>query len=160
MRDYILQADNIKSLWLSYNSNKSNLTTVRDPCKWGCSWIIKFLIVWISDIVNMLLLFFQLLEFKMVVATCCMQEGKHLNNIWHFLKKNLFHFDVFSRITFPFECGKAISWWSKSLKCQKKVMPQGDYTNFSKLVNWCPVKKFSLILTTVAINFSEKNWNA
>ena len=83
---YILKGENIKSLWLCYHSNKLNLTMVRDPCKWGCNWIIKFFLVWILDIINMLL-FFQF-EFKVAVATCCMQEGKHLNNIWHFFKKN------------------------------------------------------------------------
>ena len=34
------------------------------------------------------------------------------------------------------------------LKSQRKVMPQGD-TDFSKLVNICPVKKVSLISTHV-----------
>ena len=28
-------------------------------------------------------------------------------------------------------------------------MPIGDYTDFSKLVNWCPAKKFSLFLSPV-----------
>ena len=51
------KVENIKSLWQSYHSNKSNLTMVRDPCKWGCSWIIKFLIVWISDIANVIIIF-------------------------------------------------------------------------------------------------------
>ena len=70
---------------LSFKQVESNHSK-RDPCKWSSSWI-KFLIVWILDIINVLLLFFKF-EFKMAVATFCMQEGKHLNNnIWHFFKK-------------------------------------------------------------------------
>ena len=71
---------------LSFKQVESNRSK-RDPCKWSSSWI-KFLIVWILDIINVLLLFFKF-EFKMAVATFCMQEGKHLNNnIWHFFKKS------------------------------------------------------------------------
>ena len=70
---------------LSFKQVESNHRK-REPCKWGCSWIIKFLIVWISDIVNML--FFQF-EFKMALATCCMQGGKHLNKTWHFTLPSL-----------------------------------------------------------------------
>ena len=88
---------------LSFNqveSNHSNKSKV-DPCQWRCSWIINFLIVWISDIVKMLLLFFQF-EFKMAVATCCMQEGKHVNNIWHILKEELISFWYFFKSYLPF----------------------------------------------------------
>ena len=53
-----------------------------------------------------------------------MQEGKYLNNIWYFFKIS-FHFQAFSRATFPFKCRKA--------KKSKKVTPHGD-TEFRKLV--------------------------
>ena len=68
-----------------------------DFCKWCCSWIIKFLIVWILDVVNMLLLFFQF-ELIMAVATRCMQGGEHLNNIWTFLRRVNFIFMFFKEL--------------------------------------------------------------
>ena len=39
----------------------------------------------------------------------------------------------------------------------KKVTPQGD-TDFSKLVNLCPVKKFSIILIPVNTFLKKKPW--
>ena len=69
-------------------SNKLNVDTVRDnPGNEVAVEILSFPIVWISDIINMLLLFFEF-ELKMAVCTRRMQEGKHLNNIWHFFKKS------------------------------------------------------------------------
>ena len=108
------KVENIKSLRQCYHSNKSNLTMVRDPCKWGCSWIIKFLIVWISDIANVIIIF------SIWIQNCC-------SYMLHARRKTLEqHF--FSRVNFSFKCGKAISWWSRRLKRQKRHASRGLLT--------------------------------
>ena len=108
----ILKVENIKSLWLCYHSNKLNLTMVRETlANKVVVGLLSFLIVWISDTINMLLLFFSIQTQN--ECTCCMQEGKHLNNIW---------------VTFLFKCGKAIFWWSRRPKSQKISYLQGILT--------------------------------
>ena len=57
---------------------------------------LNFLIVWILDTINMLLLFFQF-ELKMAVHAALMKKKIcDVNNFWCIFKKN-FIFDVFSR---------------------------------------------------------------
>ena len=70
---------------LSFKQVESNHGK-RDPCKRGCSWIIKF-----SQSLN-----FRYRKYVIMISsirsqngcTHHMKEGKHLNNIWHFLKGN------------------------------------------------------------------------
>ena len=66
-----------------------------------------------------------------------------------FLKR--VHFILFfsRKISFPFKCRKAIFQRFRRLKNQKFPlhMNHGHNTDFSKLVNLCPVKTFSLSLT-------------
>ena len=55
--------------------SKLNLTRVKkSPAKEAVVGLLSFLIVWISDAINMVLLFFQF-ELKMVVHAACM-KGK------------------------------------------------------------------------------------
>ena len=109
-------------------SNKLNLNTVREnPGNEVAVELLSLPIVWISDIINMLLSFFEF-ELKMAVCTRLMQEGKHLNNIWSFFKKSQFHFDVFSKVTFSFKFWNSISRWSRRLEHQKKSFVKGILT--------------------------------
>ena len=69
---------------LSFKQVESNHGK-RDPLANGIVvGLLSFLIVWISDIVNVTIIF---LIQTQNGCTRRMQEGKHLNNIWHFLKK-------------------------------------------------------------------------
>ena len=80
--------------------------------------LLSFLIVWISDAVN---IFYSIQTRNS--CTCHMHEERHLSNIWYFFKKSWFHYDGFSRVTFPFKCGKAISWWSRRLQSHASDLP-------------------------------------
>ena len=76
---------------------------------------LNFLIVWILDTINMVLLFFQF-ELKIAVHAAFMKKNIcEVNNFWCIFKKN-FIFDVFARrVSFPLKYGKAIFWRSRSL---------------------------------------------
>ena len=114
-----------------YHSNKLDLTTVREtPVIKVVVWLLSFLTVWISDNVNMLLLFLQF-KLKMVVDAACKKENIR-TTFDTFLRRVTFLLMFFSRVTFPFKCGKAISWWYRKLRSKKKFTPQGN-TDFSKL---------------------------
>ena len=68
----------------------------------------------------------------------------------NFFNKGQFHFDVSSRrVSFPFKCRKVIFRQSRRLKSPNfpLSMNHGHNTDFSKLINLCLVKKFSLIST-------------
>ena len=50
--------------------------------------LLSFLIVWILDTINMVLLFFQF-ELKITVHAALMKKNIYeVNNIWYFLKKS------------------------------------------------------------------------
>ena len=72
---------------LSFKQVESNNKN-KEPCKQGCSWIIGFLIVSISDTVNMVLPFFQF-ELKMAVHSPFTKKRIYeVNNFWYFFKKS------------------------------------------------------------------------
>ena len=72
---------------LSFKQVESN-SDKKEPCEWGCSWILSFLIVWISDAVNMVLLFFQF-KFKMAVSAALTQKKIYeVNNFCYYFKKS------------------------------------------------------------------------
>ena len=97
--------------------SKLKVTTVRKcPANEAIVGLLSFLIVWILDTINMVLLFFQF-GLKMVVYAALMKKKTcEVNNFWCIFKKCYFRVDVFSRrVSFPFKYfkyGKPISWWS------------------------------------------------
>ena len=127
---------------LSFKQLESNYGK-KEPCK--CSGLLSFLIVWIFDAVDMVLFFQFAVHAALMKKKIC-----EVNDFQCFFKKGSFHFVFFSRkISFPFKCRKAIFQRFRRLKNQKFPlhMNHGHNTDFSKLVNLCPVKTFSLSLT-------------
>ena len=78
---------------------------------------LNFLIVWILDTINMLLLFFQF-ELKMAVHAALMKKKSvKWTTFDAFLRKISFlMFFQEELASFPFKYGKAIFWWSWRLK--------------------------------------------
>ena len=85
-------------LWQCYHSSKLRLTKARkSPANEIVVGLLSFLIVWISDTVNMVLLFFQF-EFDMVLhAARTRWKICELNNFWYIFNKSWFHFHVFQQ---------------------------------------------------------------
>ena len=116
---------------LSFKQVESNYGK-REPCQWGCNWIIKF-----SHCLNFGYSKYSIIIFLIWTqngSTCCMHEEKNLwsKSFWYFLKKSFF--DVFSRrVSFLFKCGKAIFCWSRSSVISVTPTPYGDH-DFRKLV--------------------------
>ena len=129
-------------LWLCYHSSKLNLTTVRKSPE--NELVVRFLIGWILKTENVVLLLFQF-ELKMAVhATSTKKKFCKVNNFWYFLRVN------FLLMYFQEELASFLS-------AQKPVMvtSHGD-PDFSKLVNLCPVKTFSLISTPGRLSWKLK----
>ena len=56
----------------------------KEPCQWACSWIIKLLIVWVLDTVNILLF----LQFELKTAVhATLTNKKNLKSEQFFYKK-------------------------------------------------------------------------
>ena len=122
-----------KQVESNYNKN--------EPCEQDCSWIIKF-----SYCLNSGYCKYGIIIFSTQTQNGRTRSTHEEKNVWsvHLLplfNKSWFKLDVFSRrVSFPFEWGKATFPRSRRR--------HGD-TNFSKLVNLCPVKKFPLTSTPV-----------
>ena len=133
-------------LWLCHHSSKLNLTTVRkSPANEVVVALLSFLIVWILDTVNMVLLFFQFKLKWLYTLHARRKKSVKWKSFDTFLKKSYFYFDIFSRrVSFPFKCGKPFPaiWKAKKSKYSWTIVTPHEDTEFSELVNLCPVKKF------------------
>ena len=121
-------------LWVCYHSSKLNLTTIRKgPANEVVVELLSFLVVWISDTVNMVL-FFQF-ELKMTVSAPLTKEKIYeVNDFQYFFKKSQFDFDIFTkRVSFPVKYEKAIFQRSRRLKSQnfRLGVNHGHHTDFS-----------------------------
>ena len=96
------------------------------------------------------------LQFELKIAVHAALTKKKTGKWTTFLRRVNPIFMFFRRrVSFPYKCGKAIFRQSRRLKSQNFPlhMNHGYSTDYSKLVNLCPVKHFSLLISLSFILF-------
>ena len=116
-KDFLNKRERVKYFfifWLCHHSSKFNVIAERgSPANEVVVELLSFPIVWISDTVNMVLLFFL---FKLKIAV---RKKKKIYEVWQLFEEELISFWCFFQEEFP-SLLKAILRWSGKLKSKKK----------------------------------------